>query len=233
MVAAETLGVARTEALAALARQVAKLQDQTAEAGTTDVLIRPLRDTAARRWRELAARRREKWVFVGSADGTSVMAMDEPSEAGMLRENAAAAVIYPELHMRLVSWWLVHAWRGVDLLADTLENLWQWRITSGAVTARALVEEAGSLTDEARRLADGWNAGKGARPDPLKQPEAVRNALAPVLLQAAFGSRMKGSHEKAQATNVLTLVQKLSKLTADGRFADPIHEVRMRRARAL
>jgi hypothetical protein len=122
--------------------------------------------------------------------------------------------------MRLVSWWLVHAWRGVDLLADTLENLWQWRITSGAVTARALVEEAGSLTDEARRLADGWSAGKGAPPDRLKQPETVRKALAPVLLQAAFGSRMKGSHQKTQATNVLTLVQKLSKVTADGRFAE-------------
>jgi hypothetical protein len=30
--------------------------------------------------------------------------------------DQAAAVIYPELHTRLVSWWLVHAWRGVDLL---------------------------------------------------------------------------------------------------------------------
>src|SRR5512134_3396171 len=122
VVAAETLGVARTEALGALTRQVAELQTQTAEAGTTDVLIRPLKDTAARRWKELAEGRGEKWVFTSSAGGTSVMALDEPSEAGLLRENIAAAVIYPELHMRLVSWWLVHAWRGVDLLADTLDN---------------------------------------------------------------------------------------------------------------
>jgi len=216
---AEALGVERTKALADLTVRVADLQAMTADAGTTDVLLVPLEGRAARRWQELGLRRGEDWVFVASSDGTPILAVDEPSEEGM-RHHAAAAVVYPELHTRLVSWWLVHAWRSVDLLEDTLENLLRWRITSGAVTARALIEEAGSLTDEARKLADGWKVGKAALADPLKRPQAVRDALAPILVQASFGSRVKGSHEKVQATNVLTFVQKLAKATADARFTD-------------
>ena len=96
----------------------------------------------------------ETWAYVGTADGTPILAVDESSQEGM--RDPAAAVVYPELHMRLVSWWLVHAWRSVDLLEDTIENLWRWRITSGAVTARAVIEEAGSLAEEARKLAAGW-----------------------------------------------------------------------------
>lgn len=132
----------------------------------------------------------------------------------------AAAVIYPELHTRLVSWWLVHAWRSIDLLQDTIENLRQWRISSGAVTARALLEEAGSLAEEGRKLAEAWRVGKAAPAHALKRPQAVRDALGPVLLQAGFGSRRKGSPERLQATNVLTLVQKLARLTDDPRITD-------------
>jgi hypothetical protein len=160
----------------------------------------------------------ETWAYVGTADGTPILAVDESSQEGM--RDPAAAVVYPELYMRFVSWWLVHAWRSVDLLEDTIENLWRWRITSGAVTARAVIEEAGSLAEEARKLASGWTAAKAAPADLLERPQAVRDALAPVLLQAAFGSRMKISHEKVQATNVLTLVQKLAKATADDRFTE-------------
>ena len=217
-VAAEALGAERNAALVDVAIRVADLHLMTADAGTTDVLLVPLKDSRAEAWREKGLRRREDWVSVESADGSQVLAADEPSEAG-LREPAAA-VIYPEIHTRLVSWWLVHAWRSVDLLEDTIDNLRLWRIASGAVTARALVEEAGSLADEARKLAEGWKLGKAAPVDPFGQPEAVRDALAPVLLHASFGSRRQGSHAKLQATNVLTLVQKLAKATADARFTD-------------
>jgi hypothetical protein len=217
-VAAAALGAERARALADLSGRVAGLDALTADAGTIDVLLMPLTSRASRDLQEQARRTAEAWVFAGAADGTPVLAVDEPSEAGM--RDPAAAVTYPELHMRLVSWWLAHAWRSIDLLEDTIENLQRWRVTSGAVTARAVIEEAGSLAEEARKLAAGWTAAKAAPADPLNRPRAVREALAPVLLHAALGSRMKTSHEKLQATNVLTLVQKLAKATADDRFTD-------------
>jgi len=154
----EALGAQRTGALAQLADRLADLEAMTVDESIMDVVLVPLKGHAAKRWEILSLQRREDWVFVASADGATILAADEPSEEGM--RDQAAAVIYPELHTRLVSWWLVHAWRGVDLLQDTLENLRQWRITSGAVTGRAVVEEAGSLVDEATKLAQAWKVSK-------------------------------------------------------------------------
>ena len=178
----------------------------------------PLKGQAITRWKLLAQRWSEDWVYIEDSDGTSVWALDEPSKDA--KRDPAAAVIYPEIHTRLVSWWLVHAWRSVDLVEDTLDNLRRWRITSAAVTARAVIEEAGALVDEARKLTAAWAVGKAASADKLKRPQAVHDELAPVLLHAQLGSRLKIGHEKLQATNVLTLVRTLAKATHDARFTD-------------
>lgn len=189
---------------------------QAVDADTVDLLLVPRADRDVAQWRALAAKRGEDWVYVASDDEAAILALDEPSEAGM--RDQAAAVIYPELHPRLVSWWLVHAWRSIDLLEETVDNLWRWRIASGAVTARAVVEEAGALVDQAQKLAEAWRIGKATPADILKRPATIRDALAPVLLHAGMGSRLKDSHEQLQATNVLTLVKKLAKASGDSRF---------------
>ncbi|MEQ4209668.1 hypothetical protein [Actinopolymorpha sp. B9G3] len=212
------LGKARVKSLETLTARLRNLQAQTAEVGTTDVLLRSLEGAAIQTWRERARQRGEEWVYVASPDGTTLHALDEPSE--LAEEDPAAAVVYPEVHSRLVAWWLIHAWRGADLLEDTIENLLKWRITSGAVTARALVEEAGSLVDEALKLSHAWKVGKATPAHVLTRPASIRGLLAPILVQASFGSRMKISHETLKATNVLTLVQKLSKVTGDARFEE-------------
>ncbi|MFE2823356.1 hypothetical protein [Streptomyces sp. NPDC059271] len=191
------------------------LRNLSEDAGTNDVRLIPLTGGAVGKWQRLA-RESEDWVYLQSGDGATVLAVDQASEAG--HRSPAAAVIYPELHTRLVSWWLVHAWRSVDLIEDTLDNLTRWRITSGAVTARAVIEEAGSLVDEQSAIARAWTVGKAAADDPLERPTQVRESLEPVLLKAALGSRMKSSHDQLQATNVLTLVKKLTKATAEDRF---------------
>ncbi|MFJ9406791.1 hypothetical protein [Streptomyces sp. NPDC101393] len=215
---AAALGAQRTRALSDLASRVADLRRMSVDAGTSDVLLVPLKGRDAQKWERLASREAEDWVYLRSDDGATVLAVDQVSEAGM--RDPAAAVVYPEMHTRLVSWWLVHAWRSVDLLADTLENLRQWRITSGAVTARAVIEEAGSLVDEVGAIAKAWRVGKASAKDPMGRPTLVREAIAPVLMKAALGSRMKGSHEELQATNVLTLVKKLSRVTSDDGFPE-------------
>lgn len=213
---AKALGAARTDELEELRQDVGELGKRIVDVYTTDVLLIPLKPEKVPEWKRIARQEGETWVFVGSTDGVPVLALDEPSETGM--RDHAAAVIYPELHMRLVSWWLVHAWRAVDLLEDTLDNLHRWRVTSGAVTARALVEEAGALAEEAKKIAASWSTAKNEQANVIGRPAAVREALAPILLQAGMGSRLKGSAASLQATNVLTLVQKLSRETGDVRF---------------
>jgi hypothetical protein len=217
-VVANALGDTRIQELTTLARRVEDLQILAADADTVDILLVPLKERDVARWRAMAAQHGENWVYVASSDESIVLALDEPSEAGM--RDHAAAVIYPELHTRLVSWWLVHAWRSIDLLEDTLGSLWRWRIASGAVTARAVIEEAGALVDEAQKLANAWSIGKATSADALKRPAAVREALAPVLLHAGMGSRLKGSNENLQATNVLTLVWKLTRTSGNPHFSE-------------
>ncbi|MFK4799167.1 hypothetical protein ACI3K5_10805 [Streptomyces sp. MPA0124] len=213
---ADALGAQRTAALTELTERVTALRRMSEEAATTEVLLAPLTGRAAEKWERLALREAEDWVYVRSDDDATVLAVDQASEAGV--RDPAAAVVYPELHTRLVSWWLVHAWRSADLLADTLDSVTRWRITSGAVTARALIEEAGALADEQKAVAEAWRTGKAAAEDPLRRPALVRETLAPVLLKAGFGSRMNGSNEKLRATNVLTLVKKVTRATGDDRF---------------
>jgi hypothetical protein len=211
--AANALGATRTSSLSGIGERVGALRELTEDVATTEVLLLPLKEGAAQRWERLATASRDEWVFVKSEDEASVLAMDEPSEEGLA--DPAAAVIYPELHTRLVSWWLVHAWRGVDLLDDTVESLAQWRITSAAVTSRAVIEEAGCLLQEANQLASGWKAAKASPPDALTRPSGVRRELGPPLARAGLGSRIKGSSERAQATNVLTYVKKLVRATGE------------------
>jgi hypothetical protein len=62
---------------------------------------------------------------------------------------------------------------------------------------------------------------RGRRSGQLGAGRRLPDPLSPILAQAAFGSRIKGSAEKVQATNVLTYVRKLAKLAADGRFENP------------
>jgi hypothetical protein len=212
----DALGDSRIRRLADLQRRIAPLNSLTVDVGTTEVVLAPMDRPRARRWERLAADRGEDWVFAKSEDASFVLAVDEPSEQGMA--DPAAAVMYPEIHTRLVTWWLIHTWRALDLIQDTLENLRTWRITSGAVTARAVIEEAGCLTYEAVQLVDAWQVGKATRAGETSRPSKVREVLGPILGQAAFGSRITGWPAKARATSVLTYVKRLAKLTADDRY---------------
>ncbi|MBM0229238.1 hypothetical protein [Micromonospora sp. ATA51] len=216
--AADAFGAARGRSLMDLARRIGELDDLTSDAGTTDIMLFPLDPRAARRWQELARRRSEDWIFVVSTDEKTVLAVDQPSEAGM--RDPAAGVIFPELHTRLVSWWLIHAWRSVDLAQDAVYSLGRWRISSAAVAVRALIEEAGCLLVEGTNLAAAWAEVKALPPDPITRPSSVRSKLHPILTRTAIASRLKGTPQDLQATNVLTYVQKLARATRDGRYIE-------------
>jgi hypothetical protein len=212
----EALGAARIQRLADLEGRVGELHALTVDTDTTEIVLVPMTERTARTWQQLAEGRGEDWVFIKTTDGQTVLAVDEPSDRA--QDDPAAAVVFPEIHTRLVSWWLVHAWRTVDLFQDTLESLRRWRITSTAVTARALIEEAACFAYEATKLTDAWQTVKTNQTEGIARVSAVRAALSPELNQAGFGSRTKELSGKIQATNVLTYTQKLIKTTGDARF---------------
>jgi hypothetical protein len=198
-----------------LARAVSDIQELSEHADTVDIMLRPLDQEAVRRLERRIQLRGESWVYARATDGT-VIAVDEPSPVG--RADPAKAVAYPELHTRLVSWWLVHAWRSVDLAQDAVQAVGSWRIASAVVTARALIEEAGCLLDEVRKLAEVWHAGKAIPDDGVKRPAEVRALMNPVLTRAGTASRIVEMPKALRATNVLTYVQKLARGTAESRF---------------
>ncbi len=210
----EAQGVGRTRALGAAQAWIEDQRLLTDEAETTAVLLTPMQGKQAAAWQRRELLRGEDWAFVTSKDGSVTTAIDEPSEAGQL--DPSAAVVFPELHSRLVAWWLVHSWRLTDLLESSIRDLHGWRITTAAVLARATLEETGCLLYELRMLDAAWAEAKAsaASASPLEKASIVHAALAPVLTKATFGSRMEISHEKLQATNVWTYVQKLAKAAA-------------------
>ena len=170
-----------------------------------------MRDGAAISWERNAQRDDGVWVWARSADGVTVVAVNEASPTGQRRR--VEAVVYPELHSRAVSWWLIHAWRLLDLVDDTVASLDAWRVTSAAVTARAALEEVGCVLDETVALAKAWQAAKLPGDDALTRAAEVRKQLHPVLVQASFGTRMQDGRPDARAKSVLTYIQKLEKWT--------------------
>ena len=183
----------------------------TDDAQTTDVTLMTIPPSKVAEWRRSAARDSERWVYAQKDDG-SFVAVDEPSDLAFT--EVASAVVYPELHTRVVAWWLVHAWRLIDLVQAALRDVEEWRITVAAVSCRAALEEVGCLLYEARALTDAWAVAK-ATPGAtsLEGADAVRRTLRPVLNKVTLGSRMKAvTHPDLQAVNVMTYIQKLAKL---------------------
>lgn len=210
----EVLGGDRSFALLDLAERTRTVQDLISNAGTVEMWAMPMSRSEARNWRRTVLPD-ESWVFITKTDGT-VMALDEATVEGQRRPEEA--VVYPQLHSQLVAWWLFHAWRACDLIEDTLKGIGAWRVSSAAVTGRALLEEAGCLVHESRRLSSGWKTAKAVREVGLPRAEAVYDALREPLVKASFGSRLNIAPSSLRATSVLTYVQKLAKATDDPRF---------------
>lgn len=140
------------------------------------------------------------------------------SDGRELRE----AIMYPDLHMRLVGWWLSHAWRYVDLANTAIKSLDSWNITAAALASRALIEEVGCLFYEGEELSKRWSEAKFASAD--NREATVWNLLGNKIEEFNFASRgleRVFTHadpafaaevgELGQAKNVMTYVQKLAK----------------------
>lgn len=210
------IGEDRLVRLAGLLDQVRDLRSLTHTAYTTEVLCLPRPITELDEWKR-RAREDETWVFASSPDGTFI-ALDEVTDIG--QTQPLQALIYTELHSRLTAWWLVHAWRTVDLIEEAARSLSSWRIPVAAVTTRALIEEAGCLNYQARQLLPTWADIKtsAAALTPDQQAEQARQQLHPLLVSSGFGTRIKDAHSVPQAVNVQTYVDHLARDTDNTQF---------------
>ena len=149
----------------------------------------------------------ERWDCIGlggDAIGKWLCVPEVPKSAN---NRLQAAILLSPLHMQLVSWWLTHAWRFVELSAECSKSLADWNLHVAAILARALIEEVGCLLYEARAISECWTVIK-QRTSP--DAATVRNALFPLLSRFRTDSReLEGLG--GTATNVMTYVDKLIK----------------------
>ena len=157
--------------------------------------------------RSTAANPDEDWACIKLSDGT-YLCVDEVS-ANVTPVSSVAAVLLPQLHMQLVSWWLMHAWRCVELVTGVAQNLEAWNLNIAAILARSVIEEIGCILYEARIISECWSRLKQL--PAVDRPLDVYKKLHPILLQFKMGNRGLGLGGVAEATNVLTYVDKLEK----------------------
>lgn len=200
----EALGAARLAQLRANGAQLAALGDA-------------LRPVVTQSWEllwvdpEVMRGTDEDWVFLKAADGRALF-FDEASQVG--HERPDLATVYPELHSRLAAWWLTHAWRITELGADASTFILDWRLASGAVVTRALLESVAAMAHEAAAIGRGWASAK-AEPNSFNRSLTVRRLVGLPLARAFRGSRLEGVSETLRAPNVLTQLEKLKKLTGE------------------
>lgn len=207
------LGEERLVRLSGLLDQVRDLQSLTDVAYTTEVVSVPRPIAELEEWKR-RPRKDESWVFVTRTDKTFV-ALDEVADPGLTQP--AQALVYPEVHSRLTAWWLVHAWRTVDLIEEAVRSLATWRIPVAAVTVRAIIEEAGCLNYQARQVLPTWADVKAGATGlaPEQQAEQVRQQMNPLLVASGFGTRIKTAHGAPKAVNVQTYVDHLVRDTGE------------------
>jgi hypothetical protein len=149
----------------------------------------------------------ENWACIQLSDGTW-LCVDEVSRH-VTDANSIQAVLYPQLHMQLISWWLMHAWRCVELTTSCAENLDAWNLNVATILTRSLIEEVGCLLFEAKAISECWSQMKLLPTD--DRPLTIRKTLHPILVQFKLGNRGLGGFAAADAPNVLTYVDKLKK----------------------
>jgi hypothetical protein len=204
----DALGPARVERLFALGPAIDPIRRLTENAEFIEMGSQRISKLQlSRLMRSYASNPEENWAAIGLTDGT-YLCVDDVSR-NVKDENSVEAVLFPQLHMNLVSWWLMHAWRTVELVTSCARNLDEWNLNVAAILARSLIEEVGCLLYEAKIISACWSQLKHL--PALDRPFNVRKELHPILLRFRFANRGLEIGAEVEATSVLTYVDKLQK----------------------
>ncbi|MBX7133433.1 MAG: hypothetical protein K1X67_12235 [Fimbriimonadaceae bacterium] len=172
----------------------------------------------------------EKWNAYGSPSDPWQPSADSPRywycaeiSEGLPEHEHSEAVVCPGVHMRLLGWWLTHAWRFVDLATTAVASLDSWNVTVAALASRALIEEVACLWWESDELFRSWRAAKHAPAD--ARDLTIMNLLSNQLEVFTFSQRglesIIGDNDLWQALNILTIIGKFAKrMASDGIIAE-------------
>jgi hypothetical protein len=151
----------------------------------------------------------------------TVFKLGKTSDA--LRKSTLA--LYVEIHSRLITWWLVNAWRSQQLADATWSLGDAFQIVPAAACARSLLETAASLWVETTNLDEIWRRIKSN--SATSGPEVghwyeMTNLINSMLWASKFDKRATAyatSYGRLQRTNILSFIDKLARAT-DG----PVHD---------
>jgi hypothetical protein len=148
----------------------------------------------------------EHWRCTGMASGRLLCVGNVSKNVSY--SDTVAAVVLPPLHTQLISWWLMHAWRFVEVATACSRSLIAWDLHVAAILARAIIEEVGCLLYEAKAISEIWSNFKQR---PAGDPAGIRNGLNPLLTDFLVGQRGVKELGTSEAINVMTYVDKLEK----------------------
>jgi hypothetical protein len=208
---AEALGEDVVAELALLDDQVLQLDLLVANADLTIKHLQPMDSVAFRAFKKYESEHREEhWAVAPTVKGRFYCLDDVPRDVPRSDvRQVSEAIIYPLIHMRLLGWWLAHAWRFIDLARTAIKSLDSWNVTTAAIASRALIEEVSCVLYEADEISKRWSETKSSLADDRDQ--TVHELLGDRLLEFDYASKGLGHDWPKPAVNVLTYVQKFAK----------------------
>ena len=201
----QALGASSFEKLANLDLLIDPLRLLTQDVEHVEIDSQPIPPAQAFALMEAAGENpQESWSCCGLASG-KWLCIDRVTKN--ISKVDVAAVVLPQLHTQLISWWLMHAWRFVELGTACSHSLKSWNINVASILARSIIEEVGCLFDEAKEIAEKWSDFKQRHADATE----IRNSLAQQLASYKSAHRGLDVLKTSEAKNVMTYVDKLEK----------------------
>ncbi|ORA15586.1 hypothetical protein [Mycobacterium asiaticum] len=205
----EALGAGRAEKLRNLDALIEPLRRLTDDAVHVEINTQPITKIQVSALMEsIQGDPQQHWRCSDMASGKLSCVGNVSKNVSYSDSDTVAAVVLPSLHTQLISWWLNHAWRFVEVATACSRSLIEWDLHVAAILARAIIEEVACLLYEAKAISEIWSNFKQR---PARDPAGIRNALNPLLIDFLTGHRGMKELGTADAINVMTYVDKLEK----------------------
>jgi hypothetical protein len=166
-----------------------------------------------------------EWSVLLSRDDPPTVLAFPVSPKCRLRRSAnqfqkSVLALYTAVHSRLITWWLINAWRSEQLASATWSLGDSFKIIPAAACARSLLETAASFWLETVKLRETWHGIKldcwRNGPDHRHYYELTK-LIYTMLWSAKFDKKvpeLAQTYGKIERTNVLTLIDKLAQATS-------------------
>jgi hypothetical protein len=161
----------------------------------------------------------DKWLYATSkSESPSRQSFIFALPSRRTDEDACRTFPWVDVHSRLTAWWLVSAWRSLELSEATLAQIERRHTSAAAACARSLLETVATHWADARDLARLWEKAKVKAPTKHKVGDWRR--MSEQLWEIQYGGRFDGKVPNLkklfsgllERKNALSHVDKLAKV---------------------